>query len=37
MKSAVIKGSTEDQPSYRMIQSVEAEAFFKQAADYWAK
>jgi hypothetical protein len=34
MKNAVIKGGAEDQPSYRMIQGVEAEAFFKQAADY---
>ena len=32
MKNAVIKGSAKDQPPYRMIQSVEAEALIKQAA-----
>ena len=35
MKDAVIKGSAKDQPSYRMMQSVEAEALIKQAADYF--
>lgn len=35
MKTAVIKGSAKDQPSYRMIQSVEAEALLKLAADYF--
>lgn len=35
MKNAVIKGSAKDQPSYRRIQSVEAEAVLKQAADYF--
>ncbi|MDH3445777.1 MAG: transposase, partial [Deltaproteobacteria bacterium] len=35
MKDAVIKGDAKDQPSYRMIQSVEAEAVLKQAADYF--
>jgi hypothetical protein len=35
MKNAVIKGSAKDQPSYRMMQSVEAEALIKQAADYF--
>jgi len=35
MKNAVIKGSAKDQPSYRMIQNVEAEALLKQAADYF--
>jgi chromosomal replication initiation ATPase DnaA len=31
----VMKGSAKDQPSYRMIQSVEPEALLKQAADYF--
>jgi putative transposase len=35
IKDAVIKGSVKDQPSYRMMQSVEAEALIKQAADYF--
>jgi len=35
MKNAVIKGGAKDQPSYRRIQSVEAEALIKQAADYF--
>ena len=35
MKDAVIKGSVKDQPSDRMMQSVEAEALIKQAADYF--
>ena len=35
MKDAVIKGNVKDQPSYRMMQSVEAEALIKQAADYF--
>jgi REP-associated tyrosine transposase len=35
MKNGVIKGSAKDQPSYRMIQSVEAETLIKQAADYF--
>jgi len=35
MKNAVIKGSIKDQPSYRMIKSVDAEALIKQAADYF--
>ena len=35
MKNAVIKGSAKDQPSYRMIQSVEAKTVLKQAADYF--
>jgi hypothetical protein len=35
MKNAVIKGSAKDHPSYRMMQSVEAKALIKQAADYF--
>lgn len=35
MKDGVIKGSVKDQPSYRMMQSVEAEALIKQAAEYF--
>ena len=35
MKNAVIKGSAKAQPSYRMMQSVEAEALIQQAADYF--
>jgi putative transposase len=35
MKDAVIKGNVKDQPSYRIMQSVEAEALIKQAADYF--
>jgi putative transposase len=34
-KKAVIKGNAKDQPSYRMVQSVEAEALLKRAADYF--
>jgi hypothetical protein len=30
-----IKGSAIDQPSYRMIQSIDAEALTKQAAEYF--
>jgi hypothetical protein len=30
-----IKDSAKDQPSYRMIQSIDAEALIKQAADYF--
>jgi chromosomal replication initiation ATPase DnaA len=30
-----IKGSTKDQPSYRMIQSVDGEVLIKQAANYF--
>jgi hypothetical protein len=29
------KGSAKDQPSYRMIQSIDAEALIKQAAEYF--
>jgi len=29
------KGSAKDQPSYRMIQSIDAEALIKQAAAYF--
>ena len=32
---AIVADSVKDQPSYRMIQSVEAEALIKQAADYF--
>ncbi|MGH7826578.1 MAG: hypothetical protein ACREQ7_15575, partial [Candidatus Binatia bacterium] len=35
MKNAVIKGNAKDQPPYRMIQSVDADALIKQAADYF--
>ena len=35
MKNTVIKGSAKDQPSYRMMQSIEAEVLLKQAADYF--
>jgi hypothetical protein len=35
MKNTVIKGNAKDQPSYRMIQSVEPETLLKQAADYF--
>jgi hypothetical protein len=35
MTKAAIKGSAEDQPSYRIIHSVEAETLIKQAADYF--
>jgi len=35
LKGMKIKGSAKDQPSYRMIQNVEAEALLKQAADYF--
>jgi hypothetical protein len=34
LKGMKIKGSAKDQPSYRMIQSTDAEALNKQAADY---
>lgn len=39
LKGMNIKGSTKDQQSYRMIQSVDAEALIKRAADYfrWAR
>jgi hypothetical protein len=30
-----IKGSLKDQPSYRMIQNIDAEALIKQAAHYF--
>jgi hypothetical protein len=30
-----IKGSVKDQPSIRMIQSIDAEALIKQAAEYF--
>jgi hypothetical protein len=30
-----IKGSAKDQPSYRMIQSIDAEALTRQAAEYF--
>jgi hypothetical protein len=33
--NTVIKGSAKDQPSYRMIQSVEPETLLKQAADHF--
>jgi chromosomal replication initiation ATPase DnaA len=35
MRKAAIKGSPKDQPSYRMIQSVEPEALLRQAAHYF--
>jgi cell division protein ZapA (FtsZ GTPase activity inhibitor) len=35
MTNPVIKGSAKDQPSYRMIRNIEAEALLKQAADYF--
>ena len=35
MKNAVIKGNAKDQPPYRMIQSVDAEALIKRAAGYF--
>jgi hypothetical protein len=35
MKNAVIKGNAKDQPPYRMIQSIDAEALFKRAASYF--
>ena len=34
MKNAVIKGNAKDQPPYRMIQSVDAEALIKRAAGF---
>ncbi len=35
LKGMKIKGSAKDQPSYRMIQSIDAEMLIKQAADYF--
>jgi REP-associated tyrosine transposase len=35
LKGMKIKGSTKDQPSYRMIQNIDGEALIKQAADYF--
>jgi chromosomal replication initiation ATPase DnaA len=35
LKGMKIKGSAKDQPSYRMIQSIDAEALIKQAAEYF--
>src|SRR5713226_4044196 len=35
LKGMKIKGSAKDQPSYRMIQSIDAEVLIKQAADYF--
>jgi putative transposase len=35
MRSAMIKGKAKDQPPYRMIQSVDAEALIKRAAGYF--
>jgi hypothetical protein len=29
------KGNAKDQPSYRMIQSIDAEVLIKQAAEYF--
>jgi hypothetical protein len=34
LKGMKIKGSAKDQPSYRMIQSIDAEALIEQAAEY---
>jgi putative transposase len=35
LKGMKIKGSAKDQPSYRMIQSIDAEVLIKQAEDYF--
>jgi REP element-mobilizing transposase RayT len=35
MKKVVIRGNPKDQPSYRMIERIEAEAVMKQAAAYF--
>ena len=35
LKGMNIKGSPKDQPSYRMIQSIEAEALIQQATNYF--
>ena len=35
LKGMKIRGSAKDQPSYRMIQSLDAEALIKKAADYF--
>jgi hypothetical protein len=35
LKGMKIKGSPKDQPSYRMIQSIDAQALIKQAANYF--
>jgi len=35
LKGMKIKGSAKDQPSYRMIQSIDAEALMKKAAAYF--
>ena len=35
LKGMKIKGSAKDQPSYRMIQSIDAEVLIKQAANYF--
>jgi hypothetical protein len=35
LKGMKISGSAKDQPSYRMIQSIDAEALIKKAADYF--
>src|SRR5215475_1705583 len=35
LKGMKIKGSAKDQPSYRMIQSIDAEVLIKQAAGYF--
>jgi chromosomal replication initiation ATPase DnaA len=35
LKAMKIKGSPKDQPSYRMIQIIDAEALIKRAADYF--
>jgi hypothetical protein len=35
LKGMKIRGSAKDQPSYRIIQSIDAEALVKKAADYF--
>lgn len=35
IKGMKIRGNAKDQPSYRMIQSIDAEALIKKAADYF--
>jgi hypothetical protein len=35
LKAMKIKGSFKDQPSYRMIQNIDAEGLIKQAANYF--
>jgi hypothetical protein len=34
LKGMKIRGSAKDQPSYQMIQNIDAEAFIKKAADH---